>query len=48
MGNQMVVPQGHPVTPQTQQAQPRVVTPPPPQGRAVEQERRVPGAGNGN
>jgi hypothetical protein len=48
MGKQMVVPQGHPVTPQTQQAQPRVVTPPPPQGRAVEQERRVPGAGNGN
>ncbi|HXP77613.1 MAG TPA: DUF3300 domain-containing protein [Stellaceae bacterium] len=48
MGNQTVVPQGHVVTPQVQQAQPRVVTPPPPQNRGVEQDRRLPGGGNGN
>ena len=48
MGNQTVVPQSRPVTPQAQPvqpAQPRVVTPPAPQNRGVEQNRQVPNGG---
>jgi hypothetical protein len=46
-GNQIVVPQGHTVTPQPQ-FQPRVVTPPPPQNqnRGTDQDRRGQGGGN--
>jgi hypothetical protein len=47
VGNQTVVPQGHTVTPQFQPVKPRVVTPPPPQNRSVEQDRRGQG-GNSN
>jgi len=47
VGNQTGVPQGHAVTPQVQQVQPRVVTPPQPQNRGVEQDHRIPG-GNTN
>ncbi len=46
MGNQTVVPQGHTVTPKYQHVQPHVVTPPPPQNRGVEQDRRLQGGGN--
>jgi hypothetical protein len=45
MGNQPVVPQSRLVTPQIQPVQPRVVTPPAPQNRAVEQDRRSPNGG---
>ena len=49
MGNQTIAPQGRTVTPQVQQVQPHVVTlPPQNQNRDVEQDRRVPGGGNGN
>jgi hypothetical protein len=49
VGNQMGVPQGQgrTVTPQVQQLQPRVLPPPQPQNRGVEQDRRVQG-GNSN
>jgi hypothetical protein len=49
IGNQTVVPQTHSVTPQPQmqQMQPRMVAPPQPQNRGVEQERRLPGASGG-
>ncbi|HLJ20959.1 MAG TPA: hypothetical protein VKU84_12205, partial [Stellaceae bacterium] len=46
LGNQTVVPQGRVVTPQNQQVQPRVVTPPPPQNRVIEPNRNQ-GGGNG-
>jgi Protein of unknown function (DUF3300) len=45
MGNQTVVPQARPVTPQVQQVQPRVVPPLAPQNRGVEQDRRLPNGG---
>jgi hypothetical protein len=45
MGNQTVAPQPRPVTPQVQPVQPRVVTPPAPQNRGVEQDRRLPNGG---
>ena len=41
MPNQTVAPQPRPVTPQVQQVQPRVVPPPAPQNRGVEQDRRL-------
>jgi hypothetical protein len=40
VGSQTAVPEGHTVTPQYQRVQPHVVTPPPPQNRGIEQDRR--------
>lgn len=48
VGNQTITPQSRTVTPPGQQVQPRVVNPPPPQNRGVEQDRRVPNGGSGS